>query len=591
MHPSIERPGRVLLLTVALAIVVLLVAGALLRPGPLLAAQDGLPAEQGGLAGASARATATAQAAASAQAPITATTESSPLATESATPAPGVPATTTVALPTPTPTLRTEAAIVAPAAPLSVPVESAVAPLTEAVTVTAASGPVEGTIIANRTGALVRYFVEGVTRDLEPQRSIGVQLARPTAVLNLFNCDATLGESQEGCFWDPYLLSRDGFYEIVTGRDAGALVSLVLREAGAPPAGEVWIQNRSGAAEEVYFGTQMYEIPAGGIAEFPVPGGSLGAFYLRTCIEGGAAAGAENGPVCEWTAQSAAPGAYYALIAEEWAGNVAGSTVTSYKLEPVLGAGEADVTPMAAAAAAAPQMTCRLAVPALNVRSGPGLGFEIVKKVRSTDVDIATVIVVARTEDSQWLQVDDRVALGGWVISGPEYLTCDGDINALPAKAAAELPATPTPAPVIEAPAPVAPAEPPAEGAPVEGAPADTSAPVTETAPAAAPAIPAAPTIPAGQALITVNNGFDQVIRFTLDQRHRVEVGPSEYDLLPGQSISFVVFPGVVRFSASSAWRDLSGNAEFVLEPDTQRPLWIVFVPDPGEPGNWIMMY
>ncbi len=573
MREGLFRPRFLLPLTVALAFV--LGVALLGLPGAAHAAQPpARPEQAGGLAAAAATATA---AAGASQAPSLTLTAPRALPGQTATPKPtattSAASTTTVTLtlPTPTPAPTVTVAVTAPTA-------------AQVVTETVDLGPVEGTILANRTDALVRFFIDGVTNDLEPQRARGLTLARPTAVLNLFNCDATLGEAQEGCFWDPYLLNRDGFYEIVAGRDAGALVSLVLREAGTPPASQVWIQNRTGRAEEVYFGTQMYEIAGTGIEEFTLEEGGEALFYLRTCIDG--AEGAE--PVCEWTAHKAAPGAYYGLIADEWAGSLPGTTVTSLELEPVLGSTvstttTSEGTPAAAATTAPAQMVCRLAVPALNVRSGPGLEFEIVAKVRSTEVEVATVTVVARTEDAQWLKVDERIATGGWAIADAQYLACDGDVNALPVVPAAELPATPTPLPVAAVPAEsTAPAE---SVAPAE-APVDAeAAPEAEAAPAPVPAIPA------GQALLTVHNGFEQAIRFTLDQRHRVEIGSSEFDLQLGQSVSIVVYPGTLQFSASSAWQGLSGNANFLIDPDSQRDLWLTFIPDPGEPGNWILVF
>jgi len=572
------------------------------------------PSQVGGLAGAAANATATAAARNSANptaaAPARgAAARPTPQPTLLPTPLPE-PTATAITLPTPTAAISTDAAATAPPAepitvltftiPTSPTLQSAdlSAPVAQPVTITVSDGPMEGTIIANRTNALVRFFVEGETRDIEPQRSIGIELARPTAVLNLFNCDALLGETQEGCFWDPYLLARDGFYEVISGRDAGALVGLVFREAGTPPVGEVWIQNRTASAEQVYFGTQMYEIPPSGIAEFPVETGGIAVFYLRTCIAG------ESGSVCEWTTHSGEPGTYYGLIADQWEGSLPGTTITQITLEPVLGSSPTeDSNPVTAQAP--PVMVCRLAVPALNVRSGPGLGFNIVKKVRTTGADVATVTVVARTEDGLWFKVDERVVTGGWITSDPGFLTCEGDANALPVVATADPAATTTQAPIAVAPvasepaadiqAPVAPAAPPVAApapAPVaeivaEAPPAETTEATTETT----VVTPTGPAIPPGLALIVVNNGFDQEIRFTLDQRHRVEQGPSEFDLKPGASVSIPVFPGVIQFSASSAWRGISGNAEFLLEPDNQRVIWLVFVPDPGDPGNWVLMF
>lgn len=447
------------------------------------------------------------------------------------------------------------------------------------------AGVVEGTVVANRTSSAVRFFVEGKTYSLDPLRSLGLSLPRPTAVLNLFNCDATLGEGEEGCFWDPYLLARDGFYEIIAGKDAGALVSLILQEAGAPPVDQVWIQNRTGRREEIYYANQMIEVAPAAVQELPVSANGTAQIYMRSCIQ------TDKQTVCEWMPQAAQAGVYYALVEEKIVGGVAGSTVNVIKLKSIL----ADAsTPEAAAPviAAPPQVICRLVVPAINVRSGPGLGFDIVKKIRSTLTEVATVIAVGRDDTGQWLALDERVASGGWITANGDFVTCDGDITALPTLAA---PAAPTPTaippvqvaqPVVEAPTVGAVADAPVAVAP---APAAESAPVAvEATPTLTPTSSGAPT---GYALLIVNNGFDQEMRFTLDQRYRVEVGASEFDLGPGQSVSIVVFPGSIAFSASTAWRGLSGNAEFVIDADQSRNLWLVFVPDPGEPGKWILQF
>ena len=121
--------------------------------------------------------------------------------------------------------------------------------------------------------------------------------------------------------------------------------------------------------------------------------------------------------------------------------------------------------------------------------------------------------------------------------------------------------------------------------APVEATPAEAE-PVAEITPTTA-----APTVPPGQALIVIHNGFDQQIRFTLDQRYRVEVGLSEYDLLPGQSVSLLVYPGQLAFSASTPWRGISGNDDFLIEAEQTRDLWITFVPDPDGSGRWILQF
>ncbi|OUC05526.1 hypothetical protein RY27_26740, partial [Litorilinea aerophila] len=82
-------------------------------------------------------------------------------------------------------------------------------------------GPLAGTIIANRSTATIKFFVEGETYTVAPERSLGLNLPRVTAVLSLYNCDANTPETQAGCFWDPYVVQRDGFYEVVNKAPAG----------------------------------------------------------------------------------------------------------------------------------------------------------------------------------------------------------------------------------------------------------------------------------------------------------------------------------------------------------------------------------
>lgn len=548
--------------------------------------------QTGGLTGA---------ATASAPASATLTPASTGAATEASTPAPIATQNTTAAateLPTATPVPRATTAAPASATltlTAATDLTQTVAPALDSATITAThpvtggagvsgavalEGVIEGTVVANRTPSLVLFFADGKTYTLDPLRSAGLMLVRPTSVLNLYNCDAQAGDQQEGCFWDPYLLRKDAFYEVVSGRDAGALVSLVLREAGAPPANQVWIQNRTGRAEDVYYGTQMRPIAPASVEEFAVDSGGVGVFYLRTCVDN------DDQPVCEWTAHSAQPGAYYALVEERWEGGPAGTAVVNLELKPILGVEAAAAT----GSAAQPQTVCRLAVPALNVRSGPGLEFEIVKKVRSSDVEVATVIVTGRTDAGDWLRVDERIATGGWVIAGNEYLTCDGDVAALPVIGEAELPATPTPtpapfvqAPLVEQPAAGVAVETittsPAEGAAADSAPVDGSTELTSTGTTTG----TTPSIPPGQALLTVQNSFDREMRFTLDQRYRSQLGPSEHDLQPGQSTSLLVYPGVVPFTASSPWQGLSGNDDVHIEDGQAKSLYLFFVYDNDE--------
>ena len=53
-------------------------------------------------------------------------------------------------------------------------------------------------------------------------RSTGLQLPRVSAVLNSYR-DASSPESDSGCYWDPYLLQRDGFYGIYDASAEAAL--------------------------------------------------------------------------------------------------------------------------------------------------------------------------------------------------------------------------------------------------------------------------------------------------------------------------------------------------------------------------------
>ena len=60
----------------------------------------------------------------------------------------------------------------------------------------------------------------------------------------------------------------------------------------------------------------------------------------------------------------------------------------------------------------------------LNIRSGPGLDYQMVTKVRGNESQAGTVVVVGRTADSQWLAVDERVAAQGWVTSNSSFVQC-----------------------------------------------------------------------------------------------------------------------------------------------------------------------
>ncbi|HXF63885.1 MAG TPA: hypothetical protein VNK95_19835 [Caldilineaceae bacterium] len=489
----------------------------------------------------------------------------------------------------------------APASPTIVPAPTVTAtalpaqaaPITAAATVTqtaplsataAGEAPLEGTIVTNRSDNNARFFVEGMTYELEAGRSMGLSLPRSTSVLNLYNCDAATPESTGACFWDPYLITQNGFYEIYNAPEATAGVRLLLREAGTPPTDQVWVQNRTGQAEQVVYRNEVYELPPTSVHEFAVASGVPAILYVRNCLT------LDGQSVCEWTPKTLNAGVYYALVAVERPGAETGSEVMSIDLRPVV-ADVAAPSELAAAAEAtlapAPgEIICRLAVPVLNVRSGPGLQYEIVDKVRTTEAEPATVAVTGRSADSQWLTVAPSVAEDGWITASPSFVTCDGDLNSLPVVEAPAPPPTPEPVATAQESAPVVvlpeeePSEPNTEPQPQ---------PEQPEAPPAQPEANAA--IPEGQALLVVNNGFQHDIRFTLDQQFRPQEGPSEYDLPPGGSVSIVVYPGRVAFTASSPWGGLSGNAEIQVEANQAVPLWLRFEPDPGNSGQWLLAW
>lgn len=463
------------------------------------------------------------------------------------------------------------------------PISPANPPPTSSVLITSSQpagvGPLEGTIIANRTETTIRFFVEGKTYELIGLRSQGINLPRGTAVLNLFNCDAKLPETQAGCYWDPYLLNQNGFYEIVTGADAGKAVNFTLREAGSPPVDQIWVQNRTGEEAMIFYNNEEFTLAPGAVEELVGEEKVPLTLYLRSCLE------VASRTVCEWYPQSADPGVFYALTAISTSGTVPNSRISALELQPVMAtqaAASGPVAPADAGATPQPQATaqivCNLQVPAINVRTGPGLEYEIVAKVRGTEAEPGTVLVVGRDSTGQWLAVTERVAPGGWITGNTDFVKCTGDITALPETEVTDgrLVATPTPAAAVDA-----------QGATVN----PQTAPEEAGAPAEATSAAPPPTIPDGQALLVINNGFDQMMRFTVDQRYRVEQGPSEFDLQPGQSMTLFVYPGQVAFTASTPWRGLADNADFFIENRETRTLYLTFVPDPDGSGNWLLQY
>ncbi len=497
------------------------------------------------------------------------------------TPTKGPATATTLNTPTATPDPATVPIGVPESISLTVPLSTSVSPVLS-VTKDIASqdaafaGSLEGTVVVNRTELSVRFFVEGKTYVLPARRSLGVQLPRVTAVLNLYNCEANTPETTQGCYWDPYLLDQNGFYEIVPGFDDNKPVSLSLRPAGSPPADQVWIQNRTGKRSAVVYNNQVIELPPSSVREFTTTVDAPTVFHLSSCLT------VAGRTVCEWSPKVVETGYYFALVALSLPGKVPNSQINMLDLETIVAKDGATST-------APKQMICKLQVPAINIRSGPGLEYQILTKVRSNEEQPGTVLVTGRTPDSQWLAVDERIAANGWVTSNGNFVQCAGDIASLPIAEG----------PVVQP--PPAAANPPAE-APAATTVDNTANNITTQAPL--PAQPVEPTVvptatiaiglpvvPDSQALIIVNNGFDQPMRFTLDQRFRVEIGASEFDLQPGQSVAIFVIPGQIQFSSSTAWRGLSGNAEFPIEAKQSRTLWLTFVPDPDGSGNWNLQY
>ena len=501
-------------------------------------------------------------------------------------------------IPTATPTSPVTAT--KPIAPAPIVPTTAPTPTTDITTADEAyAKAITGTIIANRTEAKLRFFVEGATYDLDALRSIGVALPRATAVLNLYNCDANTPESKD-CFWDPYLLDKNGFYEIINGADAGKTVSLSLRQAGTPPADRIWVQNRTGKRETVFYKDKVFELPPSSVQEFTAePDAPTILLHLRNCLS----IGDKN--ACEWSPRNVEPGYYYSLVEISAPGEAQNSTVRTLELQSIIApAGKtpaattsssatssttSTTTTSAATTSTTPQpIVCHLQVPVINIRSGPGLQYQVIGKVMGSEQEPGSVVVIGRDETQQWLAVENKVAPGGWMTASPGFLQCSADIAALPIGKISDGRLEPTPEPVVA----IAPSSDGGTGTanPADAQSAAPSADATTTVTVATPG-PTAPSVGPGQALLSVNNGFDQPIRFTLDQVYRLESGPSEFDLQPGQGINILVHPGQIAFSASSAWHGLAGNAEFFLDDQKSRIMWITFVPDPDGSGKWILQF
>ncbi len=478
-----------------------------------------------------------------------------------------------VATPTTTaPAISAPIGLISPTVAVTASAESPVPELDQ-------SQPLSGTIIANRTDYTARYFVEGEMAQLEPMRSTGLQLPRVSAVLNLYSCDASSPESDSGCYWDPYLLQRDGFYEIYDASQLENLPRLMLREADAPPQNQVWVQNRTGRQEMVVYKDSTYEVAAGAVEQFEVVADVPAILYVRSCLTQNAST------VCEWSPLTLDRGGYFAMVEISSPGASAGSRITTIDLRPVVDAGGEYIAP-------SPEVVCQTQVPAINVRSGPGLQYEIIGKVREQVGEPGRVIVIGRSVDRQWYAVADSVAPGGWVTSSPSFILCTGDAEQLPIVefSGGTLAATPTPVPVAQTP-PVANQDEALAAPPEQAEQPEDSPPAAEGAEEAEEPTEsddqAESGIPEGLAMLLVNNGFQFDMRFTIDQKYRPTEGPSEYDLLPGEAVSILVYPGQIAFTASSPWNGLSGNSDLYVDSDQSITLWLRFEPDEGDSGEW----
>ena len=426
------------------------------------------------------------------------------------------------------------------------------------------SGLLDGTIVANRTSENIIFFLEGELYRIAPLRSLGLQLPRATALINLFSCDADTPATEPSCFWNPFLINQEGFYEVYNDAAEGFPVRMVLEQAGAPPENQIWIQNRTGVRETVIFNDTLYEIPPSTVQEFDLSTNLAAKFFVRSCI----AIGAEE--VCEWAPQPLAPGFYYTLSGFSASGGLPNSQIRIAELEPLIAQGGESVE-------VAFELLCQIQIPVLNVRSGPGLEYVIATKIQGTAEGTATVRVIGRDLAEQWLAVDQNVADGGWITASTQFVQCDGVLGDLPIAEISDGRLAPTPEPIVVVPA--------AEGA-TEGGESTAEGAVegTDEEDPGEPTRGEIPAVPKGQSLVIVTNSFEHPIRFTLS--------PDEYDLQPGQVASIIVNAGRVAFTASTAWGGgLSGNKDLVIDPDQILELFIYFTPDPSDSDQWDMQY
>jgi len=457
------------------------------------------------------------------------------------------------ATPTPRATPRATATVTATAkiAPTSVPLSTSTP-----------EAPLTGTIIANRTQVSVTFFLDGRTYEVAPLRSLSVLVRRDNIVLNLYNCEAQTGGENTACFWDPYLVREDGFYEVIDRAATGGPVSLFLQDAAAPPGDQIWLHNRTGQAIFVHYSGATYRLSVGSTVEVPLVDGGR-TIYVDHCLE------LSGKSVCEWLPTPVNGGVYYAVTRSEQSGEASNSRRLATQLSPVLAQDasllvEGEAQTSAAQVSAPSTVACSLAVPTLNVRAGPGVKFLIVQKLRQSDLGEDLVPIIGRSSDGGWLAVGDEIVADGWVSGGSRFVTCAGAVADLPVAAIADGRLEPTAVPQAGQPQ-------------AQPQPDPAAQPQPESQPAPQPSGP----LP-GQVRLVVNNAFGQEIRFTFKD--------TEYDMPLGGQVIIDTFPGQIAFSVSSAWRNMKGSADFIMLADETRVLFVRWEQDPDS-GDWDMKY
>lgn len=83
--------------------------------------------------------------------------------------------------------------------------------------------------------------------------------------------------------------------------------------------------------------------------------------------------------------------------------------------------------------------------PELNLRAGPSIIYDRVGLLQQGDV----LDVQGRIASNEWIQVQSyfNPAIQGWIVSGPEYVTINVDLNTIPILTPLPPPPTPTPTP------------------------------------------------------------------------------------------------------------------------------------------------